>query len=313
MQKILLVVHDYLHAWSLLAVRHLMPELAFGQADISEENFEDMVFCHLLTEAAAVAGADYWYWSHIHINDICPVGTKCNQFAVSFKAKELSEYQRYSPEFNPLQPAFLSDLVKNYCRGDFAGFDLEKIKESPLVENMILHEVSYSHMQRLYSRRMISAFSSQPDSFHLPESIDLLKRPISFSENWKKELTEKLSRLLWEKISTSEYTDSFEISPNHSDDFWVNKKRFFMYTNVNSLSDKEIATVLADPTWSEDKYWFWIQYISTFDLDQFSALETDKLKLALIIKSHDKLVELFKDKKRLTVETFEPVSLFIPN
>lgn len=313
MQKLLLVVHDYLHSWSILAVRHLMPDLAFGQTVITKENFEDMVFCHLLTEAAAVAGADYWYWSRTQINALCPIGTKTNQFAVSFKEKDLPEFQRYCPDFNPLNPSFLSELIQNYCRGDFSGFDLEKIKESPLVEEMVLHEVNYSHMQRLYSRRMISAFSAEPDDFYLSTNADLLKKPVNFSEKWKQELTNKLADLLWKKISQPTDSISFKPPEDHSSSFWKNKKSSFMYTNVNSLGDEEIAAVLADSDWSEDKYWFWIQYISTFDLDQFSALETDKIRLALMIKSQEKLVDIFKHKQRLKIETCEPRSLFIPN
>ncbi|AGH96805.1 hypothetical protein [Pseudobdellovibrio exovorus] len=316
-KKLLLVVHDYIHCWSILAVRQLRPDLNFGCAEITSENFEDMVFCHLLTEAAAVAGADYWYWSQNKINDLCPIGTRTNSFAVSYQSSELGEFRKFNPDFNPFHKDFLSYLTSNYCRGDFAGFDLLKIKESPMVSHTIFHEVSYSHSQRLYSRRIISSFSKMPDNFHLSEMAESLKAPVSFREDWKKDLTLRLANLLWNYILDLEPQLDFQLD-SHTDPLqeetrWQSHKNHYMYTNVNSLTEEQLQAELSHMEWNEDKYWFWTQYISTFEFSQFTKLELDKIRLGLLIKSQERLLEVVDGKTRLALNTYEPQTLFIPN
>ena len=59
--EVLMAAHDHLHAWASLAIAALRPELRFGVGRITADKLEDHVFCHLLTEAVASGGLDYWY------------------------------------------------------------------------------------------------------------------------------------------------------------------------------------------------------------------------------------------------------------
>jgi hypothetical protein len=72
---LLFAVHDYLHVWSTRLIQCLAPELGFGTAPVTRDNFDDYVFCQMLSEAAATVGLDYWYLSTVELDEVVPIGS----------------------------------------------------------------------------------------------------------------------------------------------------------------------------------------------------------------------------------------------
>ena len=75
-REVLMAAHDYLHIWAYGVVRDVCPGLGLGTRAITRARLDDFVFAHLLTEAAATVGLDYWYLGCVNLNQVCDVGTR---------------------------------------------------------------------------------------------------------------------------------------------------------------------------------------------------------------------------------------------
>jgi hypothetical protein len=192
--ELLFGVHDYLHAWSYLAIAALAPELGLGTAPITTGNLEDLAFAHIVTEAAATVGLDYWYLCTVDLNDVAPIGTRHRGgLTVSYHERDLAELRRFDPTLRVQEAPFFARLVATYCLGAFDGFGAADLDRSPLLLRWMKHELSYARVQRAGIRAWLAFLGG------LDAGGDLA-RPLAHGARWKRRLVADLGALLWEKV-----------------------------------------------------------------------------------------------------------------
>ncbi len=196
---LLLAVHDYLHIWGYLAVCELAPRIQLGTGKITRKSLEDYAFCHLLTEAVATVGLDYWYLSTIDLNDVCDLGTTQHGLTVSYHNDQLRELRRFRPDLDVQSKAFFVELATFYCTGIFKGFSPNDLKASPMLWKWMEHELRYGTRQREYIRRWLAYLA--PDRLDL--SMDELKAPLPVKIGWQTRLLHAVAELLWEKVKNN--------------------------------------------------------------------------------------------------------------
>lgn len=108
----------------------LAPWVRFDSGPILRDNIEDFVFCHLLTEAAAAVGLDYWYLSTFNLDERISLGTTLLNLTVDHHERYVSEYRRFCPGWDAQRPDFFSDIARFYCSGVFEGFDVRDVRQS---------------------------------------------------------------------------------------------------------------------------------------------------------------------------------------
>jgi hypothetical protein len=233
--ELFFAVHDYLHIWSFHAIHHLAPELGFGRAPITDANFEDLVFCHLVTEAAATAGVDYWYLSTVDLNTVCDIGTALRALTVSYQEAHLAEYRRFDPELEVQTADFFPTLTAFYCTGDFPGFGPDDVQRSPLLLEWLSHELIYGEKQRVYTRQLIGSLSGRG-----MRGTDLTQQ-VSVEGEWKEDLVQRLGELLWRKVKDDELL-SFPAPPGDAWSWPASDDPDYGFTNFRRLSSPPAAT-----------------------------------------------------------------------
>jgi hypothetical protein len=227
-KEVMFAVHDSLHLWAVGAIQKLRPELGFGTKPIDRKNFEDLVFCHLLTEAVAVCGLDYWYLSTVNLNSICAIGTNFQNLTVNYREEDLPEFRRFHPQFRVQSPQFLWQLTQFYCSGIFPGFSVEDLKQSPKLLTWLSHELRYGQNQRRYARDWFAFLSRDPHIENRGEEA------VSTEEGWKAQLTKEVGKLLWLHVKGPKRINFF---PSRWNSFWkapAEKRPDFRFINLNS-------------------------------------------------------------------------------
>jgi hypothetical protein len=162
LREVLFMVHDYLHAWAYSVIDELCPSLRVFHGAIDAQNLDDYVFCHLLTEAVATTGLDYWFLCACDLNAICPIGTNMRSLTVDYHQSRLPEYHRFSPDLEVQTPAFLRAITEFYCSGVFPGFDVDDLRRSPQLLRWLRHELNYGAIQRDLSRSWLAYMAGAP-------------------------------------------------------------------------------------------------------------------------------------------------------
>lgn len=193
MREVFFALHDYLHAWAYAAIYTLAPGIGAGCAAITEERFEDFVFIHLVTEAVATVGLDYWYLC-TNAFDADLFGSRVRGLTVAYHERHTEEYRRFNKSFDPQRPEFFGEVVRQYCEGRFEGFTADDAARSVLLYTWMNHELEYGARQREITRRWLA--------FLAPERIELgrVGAPVSANRAWQHELVKKLGQMLWEKV-----------------------------------------------------------------------------------------------------------------
>lgn len=293
----LFLLHDYLHVWSYQWVQELIPKsVKRSFTKITEKNYEDIVFCHLLTEAVATIGLDYWYLSTITLNDVLNVGTKVKNLTTSYHVSNDKEFKLLNKKFESQSLSFFDDIVELYFSGWFPGFDSNDLKRSPLVYEWLEHELSYSRTQRIYSREWISSVSHQKINL----SSKNLYGPVKIDEKWKKHIIKDIAQLLWKKVKLDQ--------AHHS-----NFKIHFDYPKKVSEVDPRFRVMLSTKQVIKPEHFdfYFYQQLSHCDFDEFNM---DFIPLLEKIKS-EKNVNLcnqfFSRFKKLKNSKNEPDFLFM--
>jgi hypothetical protein len=308
------IAHDYLHCWSYLAIQNLCPEIGFGTAPITEERIEDFAFCHLLTEAVATVGLDYWYMATVDLNEVAPLGTEVVNFTTSYHERHLAEYGRMIPGFEGAQqPDFFARIAELYCDPVFHGLRLSspevqaRLKRSPRTWSWLNSELSYGENQRWYIRLWLRYLGGLPMS-----DAKGLGRSLSFSEPWRRRLIQELGALLWEKVK-SDAMHRFASTPD-PDRLWRSPRTAPIdtrFTNLNGLGPEDHAPLAArfrqashierkiESSKDNDVQFNYLYYqlLSTFD---YAAFDKDLLPaLEPLRKQKDlkALQRLLKDQK----------------
>jgi hypothetical protein len=228
--EVLFAVHDYLHIWSYRWIARLWPELGFGEAEIGPENFEDMVFCHLLSEAAATVGLDYWYLSCVELNDIVPIGSAKRGLTVSYREDHAEEYRNFSSGFDVQCESFFGLITQFYCSGQFPGFSAQDLQLSPVLRGWLMHELEYGQLQREYCREWFAYLSAG----RVRLSPKQLGRPVAHDGPKHEQLMREIGALLWAKVKQGDLADStFRFDP---DRLWTSdgsRDLRFQFLNLN--------------------------------------------------------------------------------
>lgn len=230
--EVLFAAHDYLHIWSYRWIARLWPELGFGEAEIGPENFEDMVFCHLLSEAVATVGLDYWYLSCVDLGDVVPIGSAKRGLTISYREDHAEEYRLFSNGFDVQRESFFQLIARFYCSGQFPGFSAEDMQLSPVLRGWLMHELRYGKLQREYCREWFAYMSGG----RIGLSPKQLSRPVAHDSPKHEHLLREIGALLWAKVKQDDFADSgFRFDPSRLWSSETSRELRFQFLNLNSV------------------------------------------------------------------------------
>lgn len=313
-REVLFMAHDYLHAWAYQKIDQFLPHLGVLNGQITAENVEDYVFCHLVTEAVATVGLDYWLLSVKSLNDYCPIGSNTAILTVSYRESLLTEYRKFNPKLEVQRPEFLKEMATFYCTGEFIGFDVDDLKRSPQLFLWLQHELSYGAAQRRLIRNWLAYLA--PEGFEL--SDDALESSVGTEDEWKQKLLSDMSYLLWKKVKGNGH-GKIEVDELGS---WkpagagraasLGKAPDFRFVNLGRTTESEWRRAV-DIGGRENFRYFVYQYLSGVP---FSSAPAELIKFTpILIQQRDvELVEtLIGGLPRLDTLQGEPRDIFLPN
>jgi hypothetical protein len=310
LHEVLFAVHDYLHIWAYRVIRELLPRLEFGRAPVADERFEDHVFCHLLTEAAATVGLDYWYMCTLDINDVVDLGSTMSSLTVPYHDRHLAEYRRWCPSLEPQAASFFATVVDVYCRGVFPGILNGHVRQSPRLLSWMEKELLYGKRQRVYTREWLSFASGRP--LHAPMAE--IARPCIADKDWQREVITELGQLLWEKVKLGKVQifgrDNGGVDEREYD--LVPATGLLDFRFVNALrADLDDPAIVArmDPRTQPAEYAI-NQYVSRYVFDD--ELDTEGLLAALAARSFPQIKALCASLERVDAVDEGPGLLFFP-
>jgi hypothetical protein len=207
-REVLFMVHDYLHAWAYSVIDQLAPARAVFHGPITADTLDDYAFCHLLTEAVATVGLDYWFLCQHDLNELCPIGTTYRTLTVDYHTSRLAEYRRFCPGLDVLTPAFFRTLATFYCTGDFPGFDADDLRRSPQLLRWLRHELSYGTTQRELARGWLVHLADAPIA--LDDAA--LGAPLDVDDPARGKLIDDVGAHLW-RLITNPRADGMSLRP----------------------------------------------------------------------------------------------------
>lgn len=266
----LYVAHGYLHAWAYHWIRTLLPEHRFGEAPITRENIEKYAFLHLLTEAVATVGLDYWYLGSTNLNTICPIGTSLQSLAVGYRESNTEEYCRFLPGLDAQRREFFGVVANFYCSGVWPGLDPSDLARSPQLSDWLSHELHYGVKQRRYTRQWLAYLSSDDIALTATE----MDAPVRLEASWMAKLTQELGELLWAKVKQDEMCVATErIDPALA---WKQDVRIdARFTNLRSLSSEQFSGYRPEP---EAEWAYTRQLLSQFEFSSLSPQVVEALR-----------------------------------
>ncbi|MFO0665842.1 MAG: hypothetical protein U0174_17955 [Polyangiaceae bacterium] len=305
MRELLFIVHDYLHAWSYALIRELVPTLELGSGRITSATLEDFAFAHLLTEAVATVGLDYWCLATERLGDVCPMGTTLEGATTSYREWHRDEYARVWPDLVEVQdPAFLHWLVSCYVTGGARMSISERsMDRSALLARWIRGELSYARHQRRYIRRWLAHMSG------LPLPTVLRDEPVRYDAAWQRDLVVHVAHRTWTLVKNDvspplknilSRTEAWRAAPDSTPDFHL--------TNLNALSEAELLAASCPDSVSQRKA-LCEQYVVRYAFDAVSQAKRREIRKAL--RRHDFLAlrRLLEKEARVQTDADEPRDL----
>jgi hypothetical protein len=208
-REVLFMVHDYLHAWAYSVIDELYPSCQVFHGAITAQTLEDYAFYHLVTEAVATVGLDYWFLCNCRLDELCPIGTNFRTLTVDYHDSQLPEYRRFSSDLQIQQPEFFRTLATFYCTGEFPGFDVSDIKRSPQLLRWLRHELSYGATQRKLARSWLAYLAAEP--LALTEAA--LVAPLEVDTKARSRLIHDVGERLWAKVKGVDTAACSNIKP----------------------------------------------------------------------------------------------------
>jgi hypothetical protein len=206
------MAHDYLHSWAYRVIEHLAPGSRVGTVPVTAENLDHFTFIHLLTEAAAVVGLDYWYLCVKTVSRRCDLGSLVGPRTVEYQEQHLSEYRRFNADLVVQSPDFFFRIVNLFCTDEFDGFDLRDLQKSPMLSRWLTREVQAAYSQRFVTRLWLTRIGG------LRVSDRNMRRPLQSLRRDQCDLANELGNLLWRKIK---HNASQCFPPRRSDNAWT--------------------------------------------------------------------------------------------
>jgi hypothetical protein len=203
-KDLLFTLHDYLHVWALRFLNQRFPQLGICTKAIDAESLETFAFCHILTEAAATIGLDFWYLSTLDLNEIVCLGTEFRAgLTTSYEERLIHEYRRGNPDFQVQRPHFFTDMARFYCDGVLHGFNMQDLNSSPCLYRWIHHEIVYGQEQRVAIRRWLSFLAGHKRELSETEA----GRAIALDADWQVRAIQELGDALWKLVKHDESID----------------------------------------------------------------------------------------------------------
>jgi hypothetical protein len=309
-KQALFFAHDYLHTWAIAKIRELaQAEFSYGVDSIHKKNIEDYVFCHLLTEAVATVGLDYWFLSQVKLNEVCPVGTRVRCLTIGYHSDYDQEIWKFNSGMRINHPAFFEFMARFYCDGIFSGFKIDDLDQSPILMNWIDHEVMYGEKQREYARLWFSYLSKEgPEAFsNKPERALLIKKP------WQNKLILEMGEALW--LATR---SSFMIAAAFdSSRLWQYADKRAPDPRFSNLLHYDLKTMLKSaskgPDQDEKLTYLAYQYVSQFELKKCALKIQNQVPDLIEKKDFKKLERMLKGIPKVPRSQAEPAHLLVLN
>ncbi|MEO7730616.1 MAG: hypothetical protein ABIY55_06550 [Kofleriaceae bacterium] len=307
LREVLFMVHDYLHAWAYTVIDELCPSLRVFHGAIDAQSFDDYVFCHLLTEAVATTGLDYWFLCTCDLNAICPIGTNMKSLTVDYHQSRLPEYHRFSPDLEVQTPAFFRALTAFYCSGEFPGFDVDDIRRSPQLLRWLRHELSYGAIQRDLSRDWLAYIAGAPLAT-APSDVGIdIDTPV------RARLIDGMAERLWAKVKHGDASNSAirppATPPRRTAP--VDQPPDFRFVNLARVPIEQWSSM--QPATEKNFNYFVYQYLGQLSR---STVPDGKLKhLRVVLQQRDVslLLDLFDGLRPHSAFDDEPRDLMIAN
>jgi hypothetical protein len=310
-KEALFLIHDYLHCWACMVIQEEMPALELGHGEITPATVESFAFCHLLTEAAATVGLDYWLLATIEVDALCGIGTCYGPLTVRYHEKYLDEFRRFHPRFVAQTPDFLATIARFYCTGEFPGFDRHDVLSSSRLKAWLEHELRYGEKQREYCREWLSYLSNGRVRF----AQSALGRPVEADARWQRRLIRVVSERLWELVKHG-VTRPPRRLPALSRVWRAGRQgprdyRFFNLTTLRAISTDDVADLTPAQFGC-----FFSQYVSSF---VFSSYPEDLVPVLRLVREKRDAASLLALFERLGVRRVprqpgrEPRDLFFLN
>lgn len=313
-REVLFMAHDYIHAWTYRVIDSLFPEKKILSSPISQDNFEDLVFCHLLTEAAATVGLDYWILSLKDANYYCNIGSNVGPLTISYREKLLDEYKKFAPNLEVQKPDFFVTLATFYCIGEFPGFGADDLRRSPQLLAWLKHELTYGVTQRKLTRSWLKFLSD--DKIKLSSKRDL-EKPIAVDTEFRQSVLENLSHSLWEKVQLAGLEDSKSLSeigsapPVSSRQAPLNRDPDFRFLNLGHVTFSEWSKS-CDPS-GENFSFFLYQLLASMPFGEMKMEKKRCVDLLLRERDVDLALQLLGLDPEIETYDEEPRDLFIAN
>jgi hypothetical protein len=309
-KEVFFMAHDYLHAWAYRCIHALLPKLNLGVAPVTKKNFEDYVFVHLLTEAVATLGVDYWFLSTIHLNDLCSLGSNFRTLTVSYHEDFKNECRRFNPTFDAQTTGFFEQLCYFYCDGVFSGFSVDDTKQSPMLLKWLQEELTYGQLQREYARAWFSFLCKDGPVLTKSE----LRANVDYSTPWRKRLIRDVGQLLWDKIKNGKD----ETFPRFdSSEIWAraeHKDPDFRFLNLNCQKQTGLFEKVCEGLEPERNFkHLFYQFISQYDYRSFDSALLKRLPRLFEERDFKLIRHLFRHQNRINKLPGEPKGLFILN
>jgi hypothetical protein len=306
--EVLFAVHDYLHVWAYRAINELNPSLRFGIAEVTRANLEDFVFCHLVSEAVATVGLDYWYLCTTSLNDVCDLGTNLDRgLTVGYHERYAREYERYAPDLRVQEKKFFTSLATFYCSGVFLGFDERALRESPITLRWLDHELRYGQSQRRYARQWL-AFLSKDRVSHDAEALDA---PVPVSRKWQRHTLRALGDVLWDKVKNERlHTFAFQFTGRG----WGSPRKKpadFRFVNFNWFPSIDAALRAPSSSDPESQAYRLYQLISRFDFGRCDSALAEAVPVLLRSGDLGLAERLLGAQRRVSPCEDEPRDLFL--
>jgi hypothetical protein len=302
----LFLAHDYLHILAVRAIRHHFPALSFGEEPARD--LEAHVFCHLVTEAFATIGLDYWYLSTIELNDVVDIGTRRETLTVPYHERWLSEYRRFNGDLTVQSPAFFAELCRFYCTGELTGFAADDVPQSPLLAAWLTQELHYGERQRVIARQWFGYLAACDES-------DDAGRPVTVDRPWQQALIETLSAILWAYVKERRPNALPPLAlPALQPPPFDARPVDFRFVNLCALEDGELAALVRSGRIEPRSFdLYFNQQLSRLDRAQFPV---DRLaRLPQLRQSQDFVAvnEAFAGLARVPGQADEPLHLMLIN
>jgi hypothetical protein len=263
---------------------------------------------HLLSEAVATVGLDYWFLSTTDLNDICNIGTAFKTLTSPYQESHLEEIQRFNPKFVVQEEDFFKKLCSFYMSGIFPGSWDPSVMESAIPMALLQKELTYGENQRIYTRRWLSYLSDE----NIRYSKAALRKPVDKSERWKRNLIDNIASMLWEKVKKDKlHSFKSQLDPK---DVWKkpsSKSIDFAFTNLFTVKTSDLHDQAKWVGGRSNFYYLFSQYARSFRFDTFPP-EVRRLFPTLQQSRDFLLIEyLFRNLNRVECQDSAPADLFM--